>query len=185
MKIFDRKAHEQEVKDALKEGDFSRILLAFFFPKATRRFLLRISIVILFSYLFFRFLCLPLYIKGASMFPTYPERSFTFCWRLYYLFREPQRGEIVIVSYGSGKVMLLKRVIAKGGDTIEFRKGTLFLNGKKVEEKYVKNPCFWDLPPRKVPEDSYYLIGDNRSMPIDQHVFGSIHKRYLMGAPLW
>ena len=81
--------------------------------------------------------------------------------------------------------MILKRLIAKGGDSIAFREGKLFLNGKEVKEEYVLLPCSWDLPERKVPEDSYYLIGDNRSMDMKEHVFGAIHKRYLLGAPLW
>ncbi|MBR2363604.1 MAG: signal peptidase I [Lentisphaeria bacterium] len=185
MKIFDRKAHQEEIRQALQDGSTGKIFLAFFFPKATRKFLLRLFLVILISYLFFRFLALPVFIKGASMSPTYPERSFNFCWRLYYLFHEPEVGDIVIVSYGSRKGMLLKRVIAKGGDTVEFRKGKLFRNGRKVKEDYVIHPCSWDLPPRKVAENSYYLAGDNRSMDIKEHVFGAIHKRYLLGAPLW
>lgn len=185
MKIFDKKAHQEEVKQALKEGGMTKILLAFFFPKATRKFLVRLSLVILFAYLFFRFLAIPAYIRGESMDPTYKQRSFNFCWRLTYFFREPRRGDIVVASYGTRKIMLLKRIVAKGGDTVEFRKGTLFLNGKAVKEEYVKKPCSWELPPRKVPENSYYLIGDNRSMPIEKHVFGSIHKRYLRGTPLW
>ncbi|MBP5183381.1 MAG: signal peptidase I, partial [Lentisphaeria bacterium] len=81
--------------------------------------------------------------------------------------------------------MILKRLIAKGGDSIAFRKGKLFLNGKEVKEEYVLLPCSWDLPERKVPEDSYYLIGDNRSMNMEEHVFGAIKKRYLLGTPLW
>ncbi len=185
MKLFDRKAHQQEVKDALQEGNTAKILLAFFLPAATRKFLLRLAIVILTAYLFFRFICLPVYIRGASMTPTYAARSFNFCWRGAFLFTKPQRGDIVITSYGSGKVMLLKRIIALEGDTVEFRKGKLFLNGNEMKEDYVKHPCSWDLPPRKVPENSLYLVGDNRSMDIKEHVAGSIHKHYLLGAPLW
>ena len=185
MKIFDRKAHEEEIREALREGGTLRLLKAFFFPKATRKFLLRLTLVILISYLFFRFVCLPVYIKGASMAPAYRERSFNFCWRPAFLFREPERGEVVIASYGSREVMILKRLIAKGGDSVAFRKGKLFLNGKEMKEEYVLLPCSWDLPERKVPEDSYYLIGDNRSMDMKEHVFGAIRKRYLLGAPLW
>lgn len=185
MKLFDRKAHQEEIKQALQEDNMTKILLAFFLPKRTRRFLLRLAIVILVAYLFFRYLCLPVYIKGASMVPTYKERSFNFCWRLSFLFRKPERGDIVISSYGSRKVMLLKRIVAKGGDTVEFRKGKLFLNGKEVKEEYVLLPCSWELPARKVPENSFYLVGDNRSMDINEHIFGSINARYILGTPLW
>lgn len=185
MKIFDRKAHQQEVKEALQEGNTGKILLAFFFPKVTRKFLLRLSIVIFVAYIFFRFVWRPGYIMGRSMYPTYSQKSFNFCWRGAYLFREPARGDIVMAQFGSKKVMLLKRIVAIGGDTVEFRKGKLFLNGKEVKEDYVVLPCSWEMPPRKVSENSFYIIGDNRSMDIHKHMFGAVHRRYILGTPVW
>ena len=81
--------------------------------------------------------------------------------------------------------MILKRLIAKEGDTVEFRNGKLILNGREQEEPYIKGPSDWNLPPRTVEKDHYYLVGDNRSVPMQRHIFGQMHKRYLQGAPLW
>ena len=126
-----------------------------------------------------------LIVAGGSMLPTYAERGFNFCWRPAYWFSEPERGDVVVMKYGSNKVMILKRLIAKEGDTVEFRNGKLILNGREQEEPYIKGPSDWNLPPRTVEKDHYYLVGDNRSVPMQRHIFGQMHKRYLQGAPLW
>ena len=183
-RLYNTEEHRQEVKDALKDGRFWLIMRAFFFPKLARHFLLRVLIVILTAWCFFKFICMPLVIKGGSMLPTYPERGFLFCWTPAYWFSCPERGDVVVMKYGRG-VMLLKRIVALEGDTVEFRNGTLFVNGKEVSEPYVKKKSDWNLPERKVQKNHFYLVGDNRSVPMDQHVFGEMHKRYLAGAPLW
>ena len=81
--------------------------------------------------------------------------------------------------------MLLKRIVAFEGDQVEFRQGKLLVNGLELEEPYVRNPCDWDLSPRIVQKDSIYVIGDNRSMPIENHVFGNAAIRRIIGVPLW
>lgn len=58
--------------------------------------------------------------------------------------------------------MLLKRVVALEGEEVSFRQGKLLVNGKELEEPYLRHPCEWDLPPRKVEKDSVYVVGDNR-----------------------
>lgn len=183
-RLYNTEEHRQEVKEALKTESIWLILRAFFFPKMARAFLFRVIIVILTAWCFFKFICMPLVIHGESMLPTYPARGFTFCWKPAYWFRPPRRGDVVIMKYGRG-VMLLKRVVALPGDTVAFRNGKLLLNGKETDEPYLKGPSDWNLPERTVDRNHYYLVGDNRSMPMETHVFGEMHKRYLAGAPLW
>ena len=61
----------------------------------------------------------------------------------------------------------------------------LYLNGVEQEEPYVKfKRARWNLKPRKVAEGHYYVIGDNRSMPMYQHKFGEIRQTRLEGALL-
>ena len=87
--------------------------------------------LVVFPWIFFKWICIPLVIQGKSMLPTYSERGFMFCWAPAYWFKSPQRGDIVIMRYGRG-VMLLKRVIALPGDTVAFHNGKLIRNGKTV-----------------------------------------------------
>ena len=185
MKLIDTEAHKKEVREALSSGSFYRLLRAFFFPKMVRSFFIRFLIVAAVAWIFFKFFCLPLVVMGGSMLPTYSERGFNFCWKPAYWFSEPERGDIVVMKYGSNKVMILKRVIAREGDTVEFRNGKLILNGEELSEPYIQGPCDWNLPPRTVEKDHYYLVGDNRAVPMQRHIFGQMHKRYLQGAPLW
>jgi signal peptidase I len=157
----------------------------FFFPSITLKFLIRVSLVALFAYLFFGHLCIPFSIQGISMEPTYHNGGVNFCWGLRYLFSEPKRHDVVAVRFAGSKVMLLKRVVALEGERIEFRDGKLFVDDREIEEPYVLYPCDWNLSPRQVEKDRVYVVGDNRSMPIESHHFGQASKRRIMGGPLW
>jgi signal peptidase I len=81
--------------------------------------------------------------------------------------------------------MLLKRIIALEGERIEFRDGKLLVDGNKIDEPYVRYPCDWNLPPRQVEQGSVYVVGDNRNMPIEDHLFGQTSINRIVGVPLW
>ena len=81
--------------------------------------------------------------------------------------------------------MLLKRIVALEGELLEFRDGKLFVNGRRIDEPYVHLPCDWILPPRVVERGSVYVVGDNRSMPIESHYLGQTSIQRIVGAPLW
>ncbi len=156
-----------------------------FFPPLTRRFLIRVFLVALFAYLFFGYVCIPIRIQGTSMEPTYRDGGFNFCWKLHSLFSKTKRHDVVSVRFAGNRVMLLKRVVALEGEQVEFREGRLFINGQPLDEPYVVYPCNWNLPPRRVEKNSVYVIGDNRSMPIENHYFGQTSQRRIIGVPLW
>ncbi len=157
----------------------------FFFPALTPKFLIRVSIVALIAYLFFGYVCTPLILEGTSMEPTYRNGSINFCWKWQSLYSKPKRFEVVAVRLAGSSVMLLKRVVALDGEQVEFRQGRLFVDGKEVEEPYVRYPCHWNLPPRKVEKGCLYVIGDNRNMPIESHFFGQTSIKRVVGVPLW
>jgi signal peptidase I len=160
-------------------------IIKFLFPGFSRIYFIRVGVTALLAFIFFAFICVPVFLKGKSMEPTYHDGSFNFCWRLNYLFSSPQKGDVVVIRFAGNSVMLLKRVVAFEGDTVEFRKGRLFVNGAPQSEPYVKNRCDWELEPRKVDKGNIYVIGDNRSMPIVTHEFGQTSLKRVMGAPLW
>ncbi len=78
-------------------------------------------------------------------------------------------------------MVYLKRVVAFPGETVEFKDGVLFVNGQPLQEPYVNGPCNWNLPPREVEPGQVYLVGDNRSMPMEQHDFGQTSERRIVG----
>ena len=111
--------------------------------------------------------------------------GFNFCFRLRYILSKPEIHDVVTIRLAGEKVILLKRVVAVEGDIVEFRNGALFVNEKKIDETYVRYPSGWNLSPRKVDKSHVYVVGDNRSVPIDVHQFGQTSIDRINGVPLW
>lgn len=162
-------------------GPWARFLL----PRVNRRMIVRLLVVAACAYGFFGFVCLPMHIRGASMEPTYRDGGFTFVWRLTYRLREPRRRDVVMVRLAGPSIMFLKRVVALEGETVEFRAGTLYVNGTPLHEPYVKLPCDWSKPPVQVRAGCVYVVGDNRSVPIEEHQFGQVEKKRIAGGTVW
>ena len=157
----------------------------FFFPSLTPAFLIRAGCVALLAYLVFGHLLAPFRIKGHSMEPTYRNGEVNFCWRLRYLFSKPKRGNVVLIRFTGQRVTLLKRVVALEGEEVEFRDGRLFINGKELNEPYIHTPYHWTLSPRRVEPNSVYVVGDNRSVLMQNHFFGQASLPRILGGPLW
>ncbi len=100
------------------------------------------------------------------------EKGYVF--RLAYLFGSPERGDIVVFPFPDNESeKRIKRIIGLPGETIEGRDGTVYINGEPLEEPYVKEP--WgdavdregSFGPYLIPEDSYFMMGDNRVPSLD------------------
>lgn len=113
--------------------------------------------------------------------PTYQDGTFGFCWRLSYFMSPPERFDVVAVRFSGTRVMLLKRVIALEGETIEFRKGQLYINDQHTAEPHVHNQSKWDLKPRTVAPGNVYVVGDNRAISMDRQQFGEVSLRRIAG----
>ena len=156
----------------------------FLFPKFTWKYLLRICITALAAAIVFGLFARPFYINGGSMLPTYPASGLVLCDMFTYRFvRPPARGEIVVLEFDGKKTMLLKRLLAFPGETVEYRKGKMYINGKLHPEPYVQYPCNWNMKPVSVPEGEVFVMGDNRSMPISEHKGGLISSYRIKGRP--
>ncbi len=142
-------------------------------------------VVAVISFIIFSYILIPFRIHGHSMEPTYKDRGFNFCFRLRYVFSKPSPQDVVAIRFAGKRVMLLKRVIATEGQVVSFQNGKLFIDGKMVDEPYVKYPSDWNLSPRKVEKDRVYVIGDNRNVPIEQHDFGQTSYDRIIGVPVW
>jgi signal peptidase I len=157
----------------------------FLWPKMDRRFALRLAIVAAVTYLLFGWVTRPFRVVGKSMEPTYAEGSLVLGSRFRYAFREVRRGDVVFVMLAGPSVMYLKRVAGLPGDTVEFRKGALVVNGERQEEPWLRRPCDWDRKPETVEPGFLFVVGDNRSMPIGLHEFGMVLRQRIFGGPLW
>jgi len=163
----------------------NRRVSQFFFPSLTPAFMIRAGCIALAAYLIFGHLLTPFWIKGNSMEPAYQNGEVNFCWKLRYLFSKPRRGDVVVIRFAGQRITLLKRVIALENEEVEFRNGRLLIDGKEQNEPYLCHPCNWTLPSRRVEPDSVYVVGDNRSGPMPNHVFGQTSLSRILGGPLW
>jgi signal peptidase I len=158
-----------------------RIVLIGRKPKRT---LVRILILVTTCFVLFKFVLLPIRIEGISMLPTYRQHKINFVNRLAYAFREPQRGDVVAIPMPGEHVLLMKRIVALPGETIAFHQGKLVINGTVLDEPYMKLGCDWEMPPRQLGSDEYYVVGDNRSMPQEFHPQGRSPRNRITGKVL-
>lgn len=88
--------------------------------------------------------------------------------RLAYLFNDPERGDIVVFPFPDNEELdYIKRIIGLPGETIEGKDGLVYINGEPIEESYVTEALDSDFGPYVVPEDSYFMMGDNRNWSED------------------
>jgi signal peptidase I len=160
-------------------------LRRFLLPDLNRKFILRLLLIALSTVVVFIQFLIPLRIEGHSMEPTYNDGGLNLCWRGRYLVSEPERGDVVVIRFAGQQMVLLKRIVGLAGDTVEFRNGSLFVNGQWVQEPYVRMPSDWNLAPRTVEPGKVYVVGDNRSVPIERHSFGQVEQSRIMGGMVW
>lgn len=150
-------------------------------PKLT---LIRIVILVAVVGVAFGFVLLPIRITGISMLPTYPNGSLNLVNRLAYVRHEPQRGDVVSIRITGLHGMFMKRIIGLPGETVAFVDGNVLINGKIIEEPYEKFSCDWNRPPVTLAADEYFFVGDNRSMPQEDHTFGIQKRNRIVGKVL-
>jgi signal peptidase I len=110
--------------------------------------------------------------------------------RFIYRFTDPERGDIVVFETprqarrdcGAGGTFV-KRIVALPGESWEMRNGFVFINGRRLEEPYVKaDRRDGDMhPPKRIPEDHYFVMGDNRGSSCDSRVWGPLPRASLIG----
>ena len=134
----------------------------------------RIAVVVVAVFILFKFVLVPIRVTGNSMAPTYNHGGIRFVNKLAYLNSTPQRGDVVAVQFQGEEVLLLKRVVAVPGDTVEVREGEIYVGGSRLDEPYAngripaeKGKGYAEFPPLKLGSREYVVTGDNR--PVSEH----------------
>ncbi|MGI6330119.1 MAG: signal peptidase I [Bacilli bacterium] len=133
------------------------------------------------------FVLVPIEVVGTSMEPNLKNGDIILMDKVAYNYFKLKRFDVIVSEYDSPK-HIVKRIIGLPGDKIRYIDNKLYINEKEVEEKFNKYGVIEDyslkeLDYEKIPEDMYFVIGDNREDSVDSRSFGLIHKEEIEGKP--
>jgi len=136
------------------------------------------------SAFFIIFLYQPVKVEGTSMMPSLEDQERIFVNKFVYRLEPIKRGDIVVFRYPRDpSKSYIKRVIGMAGDRIRIDGGQVYVNGEALVESYV--PAEYEdtrsYPELVVPQNSYFVLGDHRSMSNDSRDFGSVNQGYIYG----
>jgi len=156
------------------------------FWELMRYILLALLIVIPFRI----FIAQPYVVSGSSMDPTFKDADYLIVDQLSQRFEDPKRESVIIIRYPKDpSKFFIKRLIAFPGETIEIKDGAVTIyndknkDGLKLNEPYVvykKDENF----SVKLGEDEYFVMGDNRVGSSDSRAWGTVPRKYIIGAPI-
>jgi signal peptidase I len=134
-----------------------------------------------------------LQINGDSMYPTFKNNEQLVLEKLSIKFSSPKRGEIVIFrNPKTPDVLVIKRVIGLPGETFELSNGAVYINGDALDEPYLAKDIktttgrtFEEGQVYTIPQDSYVVLGDNRTMSTDSREWGFLNSSFIVGRVLF
>ena len=98
-------------------------------------------------------------------------------------FGDYKRFDVIVFEHSPS--YLVKRVIGLPGETIEYRDNKLYVDNKEIESHFNINGNTNNFGPITIPEDKYYVLGDNRIDSIDSRDFGPVKKDKIVGRPFF
>jgi signal peptidase I len=136
------------------------------------------------SVLIILFLYQPVRVEGTSMLPRLEDHDRLFINKFVYHITSIERGDVVVFHYPRDpEKSYIKRVIALPGDRLRIDHGQVWVNGKALAEIYVPE-VYRDsrsYPDMVVPDDSYFMMGDHRSISSDSREFGPVERDLIYG----
>ncbi len=126
------------------------------------------------------------YIPSGSMLPTLEINDRLIIDKLGYKFADPKRGDVVVFSPTDAlkqqyKDAFIKRIIGLPGETVEVKNAQVIINGETISENYIAEEPQYNWGPQTVPENSYLVLGDNRSNSFDSHSWGFVPRENIIG----
>lgn len=140
-------------------------------------------IIILIIILLKMYVISPIRVNGTSMDPTLENGDIMILNKIRYRITKINRFDIVVIKYKDE--LLIKRVIGLPGEKIKYVNNTLYVNGKKLDEEFDKtytyNFSLKEIGSTTVPDDSYFVLGDNREVSKDSRSIGFIDRENIVG----
>ena len=113
-------------------------------------------------------------VEMSSMNPTFQPGDCIMVSKLAYHSSGPHRGDVIVFhpppdTMDQSAVPFIKRVIGLPGDIVEIKDGEVSINGTPLNEPYIAAPPEYVMPATSVPQDEYFVMGDNRNNSNDSH----------------
>lgn len=126
-------------------------------------------------------------VNGPSMENNLMPNDIILLDKISYKFTNIKRFDVVVIKYGNEKI--IKRVIGLPGEHIKYEDNQLYVNDKKVEDKYNNGKTAdFDLNYlylETIPKDCYLVLGDNRGISLDGRKIGVIKKKDIIGKAMF
>ena len=143
-----------------------------------------LTVSVLIAVVVILFLYQPVRVEGTSMMPSLDDQERIFVNKYVYRLESIQRGDVVVFRYPRDpSKSFIKRVIALAGDRIRIESGEVFVNGEALEEDYVPaayadQRSYGEIV---IPPNSYFVLGDHRTMSNDSRDFGPVNVGFIYG----
>ena len=126
------------------------------------------------------------YIPSGAMLPTLEINDRLIINKLGYKFTDPQRGDLVLFSPTDAlkpqyKNAFIMRIIGLPGETVEVKNGQVIINGEALSEEYIAEEPEYEWGPEVIPDEAYFVLGDNRNNSYDSHSWGFVPRDYIIG----
>ncbi|MCS7251413.1 MAG: signal peptidase I [Anaerolineae bacterium] len=121
-------------------------------------------------------------IEGSSMEPNLRDGEYVLISKISYWFGSPQRGDVVVFRFPHDPHRdFIKRIIGLPGETVAIRDGKVFIDGRPLEETYIRSPIIYTYGPVTLGPDEYFVLGDNRNASNDSHNWGTLPYSAIIG----
>ncbi|MCP4649857.1 MAG: signal peptidase I [PVC group bacterium] len=128
-------------------------------------------------------------IPTGSMIPTLIEGDRILVNKFIYKFRDPENGEVIVFKYPEDpKIDFIKRLIASEKETLEIENGRIYLNGEQTKNPNINARFYYNRGPYgqigqaiDIPEENYYVLGDNSKNSRDSRYWGFVPKKNMVG----
>lgn len=136
------------------------------------------------------FLFRPFQVLGDSMYPNFYDKEYVLTNLIVLRFQVPRLGDVVVFKAPPDPEKdYIKRIIGVAGDTVSVKNGSVYLNGKLLDEgaylkpdvKTYSGAFLKDGDTITVPADEYFVLGDNRMYSSDSREWGFVPKSAIIG----
>ncbi len=123
-------------------------------------------------------------VDGSSMEPTLHQDEYVMVNRLAYKWAKPRLGDVIVLRFPRNpRQELIKRVIGLPGDEVYITNKQVFINGHLLDEPYIAEaPNYFGT--WRIPENSLFVLGDNRNASFDSHDWGTVPMQNVIGKAL-